>query len=91
MTKKRNRLEIIHDILKTINDKNSDIKPTHILYKSNLSYQMMEEYLKDLLEKNFIAVNHNKKGRTYSLTLKGQNYLDKYKLIKHFTDTFGLS
>ncbi|HLD98553.1 MAG TPA: winged helix-turn-helix domain-containing protein, partial [Candidatus Nanoarchaeia archaeon] len=43
--KKRNKLEIIRDILNVIRSRNGKIKPTHILYKSNLSHQMMEEYL----------------------------------------------
>ncbi len=91
MNKKRNRLQVIHDILRTINDKNGKIKPTHILYKSNLSYQMMEEYLNELLEKDFIKMIELKKGKTYSITEKGKSYLNEYKLITNFVDSFGLS
>ncbi len=91
MNKKRNRLEIVKDILEVIKSKNGKIKPTHILYKSNLSYQMMEEYLGELIEKGFILENKGKEGKTYSITEKGFNYLDKYNLISDFTESFGLS
>jgi predicted transcriptional regulator len=91
MTKKRDRLQIIHDILKAIQDKNGRIKPTHILYKSNLSHQMLEEYLGDLLAKEFIVINEGKNGKTYSLTDKGFEYLSKYRLIMDFVDSFGLT
>ena len=91
MARKRNRLEIIHDILRTINEKNKKIKPTHILYKSNLSHQMLEDYLNELIKNDLIIENHTKKGRTYSVTSKGKNYLDEYKLIAEFTKTFGLT
>lgn len=90
MVRKRDRLQVIHDILKVINEKNGRIKPTHILYKSNLSHQMMEEYLKELIEKEFIKVNKEKKGKTYSLTEKGFEYLQKYRFIMEFTESFGL-
>lgn len=93
MAKKRDRLQIIYDILKAIQDKNNRIKPTHILYKSNLSHQMMEEYLKELMGKNFVIENLSKEGRegrTYSLTQKGFDYLNKYKMISEFADSFGL-
>ncbi|MGV8150199.1 MAG: winged helix-turn-helix domain-containing protein [Candidatus Woesearchaeota archaeon] len=90
MAKKRDRLQIIHDILKAIHDKNNRIRPTHILYKSNLSHQMMEEYLKELIFKEFVVMNNDKTGKTYSLTQKGFDYLNKYKLIAEFTDSFGL-
>ena len=90
MSKKRNHLEVIHDILKTINQKNGNIKPTHILYKSNLSHQMMEEYLKELIGKDFVIENKEKKGKTYSITSKGIKYLQEYKLIINFTESFGL-
>lgn len=90
MNKKRERLQVIHDILQVIKEKNGRIKPTHILYKSNLSHQMMDEYMRELLEKGFILENKGDEGKTYSITLKGQEYLSKYKLIMDFTTSFGL-
>jgi predicted transcriptional regulator len=91
MSKKRERLEVIHDILQVIKEKNGRIKPTHILYKSNLSHQMMDEYMKELLEKAFIVEEKVGGSRTYSITLKGQEYLNQYKLIVNFTSSFGLN
>jgi predicted transcriptional regulator len=90
MEKKRNRLEIIHDILKVIRERNGKIKPTHILYKSNLSHQMMNEYLNELKEKGFIFELKTETGRTYAVTEKGLNYLSQYSLIADFTNSFGL-
>jgi predicted transcriptional regulator len=90
MTKKRSRLQVIRDILSTINKKNNEIKPTHILYKSNLSHHMMDEYLKELISKKFIKENKKTKGKTYSITQKGKDYLNQYKLIISFTESFGL-
>ena len=88
--KKRSKLQVIHDILKTIQDKDGNIKPTHILYKSNLSHQMMEEYLDELKSKEFIIEKEDGKNKTYSLTEKGHSYIERYKLIQEFTSSFGL-
>jgi len=90
MDKKRNKLEIIHDILRVIRDKSGRIKPTHILYKSNLSHQMMTEYLNELIEKKFINELKTKTGKSYAITDKGQEYISKFALIKDFTASFGL-
>jgi predicted transcriptional regulator len=90
MNKRRDRLQVIHDILKTIKDKGGKIKPTHILYKSNLSHQMMEEYLSELMEKKFIVEEKNGNNKTYSITQKGQEYLSQYKMIVNFVGGFGL-
>ena len=90
MSKKRERLQVIYDILDSIRQKNGKIKPTHILYKSNLSHQMMEEYLNELILKQFIIEHKTKKGKIYSLTQKGFDYINKYKLITEFTESFGL-
>jgi len=92
MNKKRDRLQIIHDILKAIQDRNGRIKPTHILYKSNLSYQMLDDYMEELITKGFIEVKTDKKNsRTYALTQKGFEYVNKYHLIVDFVDSFGLN
>ncbi len=90
MEKKRDRLEIIRDILSVIRQKNGKIKPTHILYKSNLSHQMMEDYLTELKSKGFIEEHKKERGKTYSVTDKGSEYLDKYKLVEEFSSSFGL-
>jgi predicted transcriptional regulator len=90
MEKKRTKLEIIHDILQVIRAKNGKIKPTHILYKSNLSHNMMNEYLNELIEKLFITEIVGKQGKTYAITDKGLRYLEKYTLIKDFASSFGL-
>lgn len=91
MAKKRNRLEIIRDILDVIRNKNGKIKPTHILYKSNLSYLMMEEYLSELIEKGFVLEEKTKENsKTYRVTEKGLSYLEKYNMIADFSNSFGL-
>ena len=90
MNKKLTKLEIIKDMLEVIRGKNGRIKPTHILYKSNLSYQMMDDYLAELKEKGFVVEGKMGKGKTYSLTEKGFQFLEKYSLIADFTSSFGL-
>jgi len=91
MSKKRDKLQIIYDILSAIKDKNGKIKPTNVLYKSNLSNQMFSEYMGELILKEFIVENKAKRGKTYSLTQKGFDYLNKYQMIVDFTNSFGLS
>ncbi len=90
MDKKRNKLEVIYDILSVINGKNGKIKPTHILYRSNLSHAMMEQYIDELIGKKFIKEIKLEKSKTYEMTEKGKQYLAQYSLIKNFTESFGL-
>jgi predicted transcriptional regulator len=91
MKKKRDRLEVIRDILLVIRAKNGTIKPTHILYKSNLSHQMMEEYMTDLIGRGFVEELKKDDRRTYQLTPKGFEYLNQYQYISQFMSSFGLS
>ena len=90
MEKKRNRLEIIRDILIVINEKNGKVKPTHILYKANLSHILMTEILNELIQKNFIKEIRNKNSKSYAITDKGLDYLKQYSLIDNFTTFFGI-
>lgn len=90
MERKRNKLQVIYDILKVINDKNGKIKPTHILYKSNLSYIMMKDYLSELIEKGLIKEQSFNGRKSYITTKKGIDYLEKFNMIQNFTDSFGL-
>lgn len=90
MGKKRERLEVIKDILKSIQE-NRNIKPTRLLYSSNLSPQMFKEYINELIEKKFIVLDIGKKDKkTFSLTKKGYDFLEEYRVIENFVDNFGL-
>jgi predicted transcriptional regulator len=91
MGKKRDRLEIIKDILETLRVKGGNVKPTHIMYKANLSHQMLTEYTTELLGKKMIEEVHNKKGKKrFELTDKGYKYLKDYSIIRGFVDSYGL-
>jgi len=91
MAKRRNRIEIIRDILEVIRSKNGKAKPTFILYKSNLSHQMMELYLGEMIEKKFIMENREDESkRTFAITPKGLTFLEKYSTINAFMESFGL-
>ncbi len=89
-TKKRERLDVIRDILQTIRQ-NREIKPTRLLYASNLSPQMFKEYINELISKKFIKFEIDEKDKkTFSLTKKGQDFLQEYKVIENFIENFGL-
>lgn len=92
MSAKRDRLEIIHDILQVIQEKGERIRPTHILYKSNLSHQMLTAYMTELIEKGFVEERRDKKGKkSFALTNKGFGYLKDYSLIRGFMESYGLN
>jgi len=90
MKTKRDRLEIFHDMLKAINDKNGKIKPTHLMYKSNLSHSMLNEYLVELIKRKFIEEIETNEGKSYIITKAGLEYIEKYSSIIKFVDSFGL-
>ena len=88
---KRERLEIIKDILKIIQDNHNSIKITPLIRKSNLSSSRFSEYFSELLKKDFIKEIIDKDGKkNISLTEKGSQYLDKYKTIVGFIEEFEL-
>jgi predicted transcriptional regulator len=87
---KRERLEVIHDILKTVRDHHNSIKPTRLLHSSNLSPQMFKEYMQEMLDKGFLVELDDGGKRHYSLTEKGFQFLEQYKVIIKFIDDFGL-
>jgi len=91
MSKKRDRLEIIKDILELLRKKGDKVKPTHIMYKANLSHKMLTEYLDELIEKKLIEEKQDKKNKkTFSLTKKGFKFLEDYSMIRKFMDSYGL-
>jgi len=90
MTKKRERLEVIRDILNSVREKRK-IKPTRLLYSSNLSPQMFKTYVDELLTKGFIQIEMDKKEKKFFiLSKKGSEFLQEYVVIQNFVENFGL-
>ncbi|BCS93705.1 winged helix-turn-helix domain-containing protein [Metallosphaera javensis (ex Sakai et al. 2022)] len=67
-TKRRGKLEIYLDILSICA---MGGKKTEIMYKANLSYDLLNKYLHDLEQNEFITT-----GNTKCLTERGQRLLD---------------
>ncbi|MEC8339019.1 MAG: winged helix-turn-helix domain-containing protein [Nanoarchaeota archaeon] len=88
---KRDRIEVIYDILKIIKEHNNSIKPTPLLRFSNLSFNSFQEYEQELIKKDFIKIILDKKDKKhYTLTDKGFEYIQKYKIIRGFIEEFDL-
>ena len=87
---KRNRLEIIRDILKIIQENRNSIKPTPLLRHSNISSSKFKEYISELIKKEFVIEVNTKNGKRIILTDKGFQYLEKYKTIVGFIEEFEL-
>jgi predicted transcriptional regulator len=90
MSKKRERLEIIYDILKAIQDKGKDVRKTHILYRSNISTVMLKEYIDELISKGFISESEKKGRKIYNILEKGHGYIEEYTVIRSFVSSYGL-
>ena len=89
--RKRDRLEIIFDILDIIRNNRNSIKQTPLLRKSNLSSKNFNEYYSELFEKKMIKELIDKKNKKLiTLTDKGFLFLEKYKYIKNIISEFEL-
>lgn len=83
--KKRSRKEIIYDMLRVIIEKKGKIKPTHLMYKANLSHGQMKQYLAEMQEMKMVN-----KLELIEITDKGREFFQSYSKMKEFEKTFGL-
>ncbi len=87
MKGRRDRIDVIISILKAIEYEKKGAKPTHVLYKSNLSHKLLKQYLIDLKKRNAIVETDDK---LILLTEKGRKFLRELKKMKRFIESFGL-
>jgi len=76
---KRNRLEIISEILQVAKN---GAKKTHVMYQCNLSYRQTEKYLNHLLKTGFLRI-----GNSYHTTEKGLQFLRTYQTLELLLNT----
>jgi predicted transcriptional regulator len=71
MGKHRDRLETVAAVLTA---SGMGTRKTRIMEEANLSFPLLERYLKAVLALGFVQVD----GRNYILTDKGRNFLSRY-------------
>ncbi len=88
MNARRSRISILADMLKIIRER-GEAKPTHILYKANLSHPRMKKHLAALIEGGFIEAAKGERT-AYRITEKGEKFISEVKKIEKFSDAFGV-
>jgi|GEM_PF-1289188 len=89
MSKRRSaraRMQIYFDILQAIKEElpNGDVKPTRIQFKSNLSYNNLLQFLRELEKIKMISRS------PILLTEKGKSFVQDFGKITYYLDYYGL-
>lgn len=74
---KRSRFEISCDILKLILD--GEEKPTKLMYKGNISWNVIKEILEILVKKELVTEHLIGKVKRYKITEKGIQVISYYQ------------
>lgn len=74
LSRYRNRIEIIGDILSIVKD---GARKTQIMYKGNLSYKLLTRYLGEVIGAGLVCFGERTK--VYKLTEKGEAFLQHFE------------
>jgi len=78
---RRSQMEIYMDILRAVAEGRR--RPTHIMYRANLSWARLRRYLNFLVKQGLLEEDEDDSGSTlYSITLKGKDVLGYFKKIE---------
>jgi len=89
MPSKRDKIDIVNDMLEAIRNSRGKIKPTHLLYKSNMAHTKMKIYINELKDKGMVDEIFEKKRKFFTITEKGLNFIEDYRRMKEFANVFG--
>jgi len=73
-------MEIYIDILKAVAEGKK--KPTHIMYRANLSWTRLKRYLNFLATQDLLQESINEGTAVFSLTPKGKDVIGYFKRIE---------
>ncbi len=91
MNQRRSKLQVVADVLRVIEmEQGRRVKPTHILYKANLSHKLLKEHLNTLLQKGYINVEIEGNHTYYKITPEGQKFMQELRKIEKLSQAFGL-
>jgi len=77
---RRSQFEIYLDILKAVAEGKK--KPTHIMYRANLSWTRLKKYLDFLISQDLLQETVNDSATVFSLTQKGKDVIGYHKRIE---------
>jgi predicted transcriptional regulator len=81
---RRSRIETLFDILRAIDGGYE--KPTHIMYRANLSWTVMQDCISSLVKKGLITDASDNGKKRYRLTEKGKRSIEEYQSIRKNLD-----
>jgi predicted transcriptional regulator len=81
---RRSRMEVKIDILLAI--KEGAGRPTHIMYRSNLSWTVMQGFIRTLEVQGLVRTETIERKKTYLLTEKGERVLKTYLSVRKRID-----
>ena len=90
VNKKRDRLEIIENILTTIHKHKNQIKPTPLIRFANLSTQSFEEYILELEKNKLVETIMINQRKHYALTQRGYEFIEQYRKLRGLISEFNL-
>ena len=77
---RRSQMEICIDILKAVTQ--NRIKPTHIMYRANLSWSRLKKHLNFLVSQDLLVKSLAEGSRVYLITHKGKEVLNYFRKIE---------
>jgi predicted transcriptional regulator len=83
-SKRRDKLYIISEILEIAKE---GVLKTQIMYRANLSFTQLNDYLKFMLKINLIEKNVENGKEIYRATEKGSDFLQRYREITELLKT----
>jgi predicted transcriptional regulator len=81
--RRRDRLYIMAEILEVTLE---GALKTQVMYKANLSFAQLQQYLSLLLDLNLLELTENNKKSLYKTTIKGMRFLESYKQIQELLE-----
>jgi predicted transcriptional regulator len=82
---RRSKMEVKIDILQAISEGAG--RPTHIMYRSNLSWAVMRNFIKALEEQGLVISSVIEGRKNYILTQKGTRVLETYANVRKQLET----
>ena len=77
---RRSQMEIYVDILKAVAEGKK--KPTHIMYRANLSWTRLKRYIDFLINQSLLQEEINDGASVFTLTTKGKDVIGYFKRIE---------